>query len=132
MSEPTSPTSDRRARRAANLFDLRRVIGGLFVVYGLLLAILGLFDSDADIDRAAGVNINLYGGLVMLAFGLLMLVWAFTRPLGDELTEAEGGEHPERAAPRGVDAAALASHERGRGTRRDRERPRGHGDSGRE
>ena len=62
MSEPTSTTSESRARRAANLFDLRRVIGGLFVVYGLLLAILGLFDSDADIDRAAGVNINLYGG----------------------------------------------------------------------
>ena len=39
------PPSDSRARRAANLFDLRRVIGGLFVVYGLLLAILGLFDS---------------------------------------------------------------------------------------
>ena len=132
MSEPTSTTSDGRARRAANLFDLRRVIGGLFVAYGLLLAILGLFDSDADIERAAGVNINLYGGLAMLAFGLLMLVWAFTRPLGDELTEAEDGEHPERAAPRGVDAAALASHERGRGTRRDRERPRGHGDAGRE
>jgi hypothetical protein len=135
MSEPTSTTSESRARRAANLFDLRRVIGGLFVVYGLLLAILGLFDSDADIDRAAGVNINLYGGLVMLAFGLLMLLWAFTRPLGDELTEAaggDGGEHPERAAPRGVDAAALASHQRGRGTRRDRDRPRGHGDSGRE
>ena len=73
MSEPTSTASDSRARRAANLFDLRRVIGGLFVAYGLLLAILGLFDSDADIERAAGVNLNLYGGLAMLAFGLLML-----------------------------------------------------------
>ena len=91
MSEPTSTKSDSRARRAANLFDLRRVIGGLFVAYGLLLAILGLFDSDADIERAAGVNINLYGGLAMLAFGLLMLVWAFTRPLGDELDSDEGG-----------------------------------------
>ena len=107
MSEPTSTTSDSRARRAANLFDLRRVIGGLFVAYGLLLAILGLFDSDADIDKAAGVNINLYGGLAMLAFGLAMLVWAFTRPLGDELAETEAGPHPEHPAPRGVDAATL-------------------------
>lgn len=110
MSEPPSTTSESRARRAANLFDLRRVIGGLFVVYGLLLAILGLFDSDADIDRAAGVNINLYGGLVMLAFGLLMLLWAFTRPLGDELVSDEGGGGP------GSDA----------------HRPDGHSDSGRE
>jgi hypothetical protein len=132
MSDENPNVTEGRARRAANLFDLRRVIGALFVAYGLLLAILGLFDSDADIDRAAGVNINLYGGLAMLAFGLLMLVWAFTRPLGDELTEAEDGEDPERGAPRGVDAAALASHQRGRGTRRDRERPRGHGDSGSE
>ena len=116
-------------RRAANLFDLRRIIGGLFVVYGLLLTVLGLFDSQEEIDKAAGVNINLWAGLGMLAFGLLMILWAVTRPLGDELVE--GSEHPERSAPRGVDAAALASHERGRGTRRDRERPGGDGDVGR-
>ena len=44
-------------RRAANLFDLRRIIGGLFIVYGLLLTLLGLFDSQEEIDKAAGVNI---------------------------------------------------------------------------
>jgi hypothetical protein len=114
-------------RRAANLFDLRRIIGGLFVVYGLLLTVLGLFDSQEEIDRAAGVNINLWAGLGMLVFGILMLVWALTRPLGDELVE--GSESAERAAPRGVDAAALASHESRRGTRRDRERPGGDGDA---
>jgi hypothetical protein len=116
-------------RRAANLFDLRRIIGGLFVVYGLLLAVLGLFDTQEEIDKAAGVNINLWAGLGMLVFGILMIVWALTRPLGDELVE--GDEHPERSAPRGVDAAALASHERSGGTRRDRERPGGQGDAGR-
>ena len=123
-------SSDPSTRRAANLFDLRRIIGGLFVVYGILLTVLGLFDSREEIDKAAGVNINLYAGLGMLVFGILMIVWALTRPLGDELVE--GGENPERAAPRGVDAAALASHERGPRPRRDRDRPRGHGDSGRE
>src|SRR5688572_6059721 len=116
-------------RKAANLFDLRRIIGGLFVVYGLLLTVLGLFDSQEEIDKAAGVNINLWAGLGMLVFGILMLVWALTRPLGDELVE--GDEYPERGAPRGVDAAALASHESSRGTRRDRERPGGQGDAGR-
>jgi hypothetical protein len=133
MSDENTTTSDDRARRAANLFDLRRVIGGLFVAYGLLLAILGVFDSDAEIDKAAGVNINLIGGLGMLTFGLLMLLWAFTRPLGDELTELdEGGESPERAAPRGVDAAALASQQRSRGPRHDRDRRGGGGSSRRE
>jgi hypothetical protein len=116
------------ARRAANLFDLRRIIGGLFVVYGVLLAALGLFDSQQEIDKAAGVNINLWAGLAMLIFGILMIVWALTRPLGDELVE--GQEYPERAAPRGVDAAALASEERRRRTRRDRDRSTGGGDPG--
>jgi hypothetical protein len=121
-------STDPSTRRAANLFDLRRIIGGLFVVYGLLLTVLGLFDSQEEIDKAAGVNINLYAGLGMLVFGILMIVWALTRPLGDELVEGE--EDPTRAAPRGTDAAALASHQRSRGTRRDRDRPGGSGEAG--
>jgi hypothetical protein len=113
-------SSESSTRRAANLFDLRRIIGGVFVVYGLLLTVLGLFDSQEEIDKAAGVNINLWAGLGMLVFGILMIVWALTRPLGDELVEGE--EYPERSA--------LASEERRRGTRRDRERPGGRGDAG--
>lgn len=81
-----------RALQAANLFDLRRIIGFLFVAYGILLAVLGLADSQAEIDKAAGVNINLWAGLGMLVLGLLFLLWAFTRPLGEELREAEEGE----------------------------------------
>ena len=83
-----SDTED-RAERAANLFDLRRIIGGVFVLWGVLLTILGLFDTDAEIEKAAGVNINLYAGIGMFIFGVLFLVWAFTRPLGRELAEAE-------------------------------------------
>ena len=109
-------SSDPSTRRAANLFDLRRIIGGLFIVYGILLTVLGLFDSQEEIDKAAGVNINLYAGLGMLVFGILMIVWALTRPLGDELVE---GEEP----------PAPASEQTGRGTARDRERPGGGGDA---
>src|SRR5688572_12267081 len=72
MSDPT------RVERAANLFDLRRIIGGVFTAWGLLLVILGIFDSEEEIEKAAGVNINLYAGLGMLVFGLLFLLWAFT------------------------------------------------------
>jgi hypothetical protein len=78
-------------RRVADIFDLRRIIGGLFVAYGLLLAILGLFDSDAEIDKAQGVNINLWGGLGMLVLGVLFLVWAFARPLSEEIGSEEPG-----------------------------------------
>lgn len=122
-----------RALQAANLFDLRRIIGFLFVAYGILLAVLGLADSQAEIDKAAGVNINLWAGLGMLVLGLLFLLWAFTRPLGEELREAEEGERagsPEHPAPRGVDAAALGSHEAGRRPRSDRDRSRRGDDPG--
>ena len=40
MSEPSTQTRSSRVAKAANLFDLRRIIGGVFVVLGLLLAIL--------------------------------------------------------------------------------------------
>jgi hypothetical protein len=127
MSEMAEKPSSGRAERAANLFDLRRIIGGLFVIWGILLVILGITGSDAEVAKAADVNINLYAGLGMLAFGLLFLLWAFTRPLGEELREAETGEHqasPRAAAPHGVDAAALASEE-------SRRRARGHSQGGR-
>jgi hypothetical protein len=91
MSDENPDISQGRARRAANLFDLRRVIGALFVAYGLLLAILGLFDSDAEIDRAAGVNINLYGGLAMLAFavGLFLQMPNDIRPTPELIPDPE-------------------------------------------
>jgi hypothetical protein len=129
MAETQQP-SRRRAAQAANLFDLRRIIGGLFTVWGVLLIILGATDSPAEANKAAGININLYAGIGMLVVGLFFITWAFTRPLGEQLTEAEDGEHPERAAPRGVDAAALASHQRRGRTRRDRDRSGGEGGSG--
>jgi hypothetical protein len=87
MSE--TEVSQTRVAKAANLFDLRRIIGGVFVVIGLLLAILGLFESQQEIDRAAGVNINLWTGLGMLVFGGLMITWALTRPLSEELGHSE-------------------------------------------
>jgi hypothetical protein len=120
-------TSASRAAQAANLFDLRRIIGGVFVGIGLLLTILGLFESQANIDKAAGVNINLWTGIGMLVFGIFMITWALTRPLGDELTEGETS--PGAAPPQGVDAAALASHQRrGRPGAHD-ERPAGPDDA---
>lgn len=89
MSEMPEPSSKPRVAQAANLFDLRRIIGGLFVVYGTLLAVLGLFDSQKEIDKAAGVNINLWAGIVLLLMATFFLVWALTRPLSEELEEAE-------------------------------------------
>jgi hypothetical protein len=120
MTSPEIQATESRVAKAANLFDLRRIIGGVFIILGLLLTILGLFASQQEIDKAAGVNINLWTGLGMLVFGSLMMVWALTRPLGDELVE--GDSWAESAPPSGIDAAALASHQRGGAPRRDGER----------
>jgi hypothetical membrane protein len=67
-------------KKVARLFDVRRVIGGLFVVYGLIVTLLGIFDSPAEIDKAQGVRINLWMGIAMLALGLLMLLWLRLSP----------------------------------------------------
>jgi hypothetical protein len=94
--------TDNRAERAANLFDLRRIIGGVFTAWGILLIVLGLFDSQEEIDKAAGVNINLWAGIGMLVVGLLFLLWAFTRPLGRELRESEQASSSVGSDPEGT------------------------------
>jgi hypothetical protein len=70
----------RRLSAAARLFDVRRVIGGLFVVYGLIVTAVGVFDSPVDLEKAQGVRINLWMGLAMLVLGLLFLLWQWWRP----------------------------------------------------
>ncbi len=124
---------ERRARRAANLFDLRRIIGGLFGIYGVILIVLGLGASDAEIDKAAGWNLNLWVGVAMLVVALLFGLWAFTRPLSDELGDREPPEGdrtvPGAHAPTGPDAAALAGSKTTRRRARS-DRPGGGGSSG--
>jgi len=128
-SEKAEQEAHRNAR-AANLFDVRRFIGGLFVLYGLILLVMGIGASDADVDKAAGVNVNLWTGLAMLLVGAFFLAWAFTRPLSKELGEDEPGEGDRTVkgapAPVGADAAALrGSQTTSRRPRRDRGGPGG-------
>lgn len=87
--DPEDPTDGARAAQAANLFDLRRIIGGLFLVYGTILTVLGLGDTDAAIAKSAGVHVNLLAGIGMLVFGALFVAWALLRPLSEQLGEKE-------------------------------------------
>lgn len=80
---------DQNEKRAADLFDLRRIIAGLFIVYGVILTIVGLLDSKAEVAKAAGLRINLIAGLGMLALGLFFVAWALLRPLGKQLEEQD-------------------------------------------
>ncbi|MGN9812745.1 hypothetical protein ACTMSW_25755 [Micromonospora sp. BQ11] len=76
----TATEEARRRTSAARQFDIRRVIGGLFAVYGVIVTLVGLFDSDAAIEKAQGVRINLWVGLGMLLFGTVMLLWQWRFP----------------------------------------------------
>ena len=53
--------------------DIRIPIGALFAVLGMLLAGYGLAGGPALAQRSLGIDIDLWWGLVMLAFGALML-----------------------------------------------------------
>ncbi|KAA9374268.1 hypothetical protein F5972_32400 [Microbispora cellulosiformans] len=62
------------------LFDIRRVIGGLFLLYGLILTVTGLFDGAEEIQKAEGIRINLWTGIAMLVVGGAFLLWERLRP----------------------------------------------------
>jgi hypothetical protein len=90
---------ERRAA-AARLFDVRRVIGGLFVVYGLIVTGRGLFDSSATLSKAQGVRINLWAGLGMLALGAVFLLWQWLRPADAPAPPEESDLPPAVVTPR--------------------------------
>ncbi len=82
--------------RATNLLDIRRIIGGLLGLYGVILLVAGIVGSDADKNKAAGVNINLWVGIALIVASALFWLWALSRPLTEELKEAERPRQAER------------------------------------
>ena len=62
---------------------MRFPIGGMFAIIGAMLVVYGLLSPAALYERSLGINVNLWWGLVLLAFGVVMLVFAF-RALKDE------------------------------------------------
>jgi hypothetical protein len=62
-------------------FDLRLPIGLLFSILGLLLGGFGLLTrGDTEMyRRSLGYNVNLWWGLFLLLFGILMLLLARRR-----------------------------------------------------
>lgn len=56
--------------------DVRVPMGVMFVLLGAVLTIYGL-TTHGPYAQSLGVNINLWWGLVILAFGVLMLLLAW-------------------------------------------------------
>jgi hypothetical protein len=53
--------------------DLRLPIGLMFSAFGVMLTGYGFVSDRAIYARSLGINVNLWWGLVLLGFGLVML-----------------------------------------------------------
>jgi hypothetical protein len=98
-SDSRDDAREQAAATVPRLFDLRTIIGGMFVLYGIVLTITGFVDKASDLTKADGIRINLWLGLSMLALGLLFLLWVQTRPLRLEAPSA-AAQAEEAAAQR--------------------------------
>jgi hypothetical protein len=91
---------ERRAARAANRFDIRRIIGALFTLYGVILIVVGIVGDHTVKTKADGINVDLWVGIALLVFGVLMIVWALVRPTVPEPPDTRGqGSGRIRRAP---------------------------------
>lgn len=73
--------------------DIRIPVGGLFGLLGSLLAGYGLFGGPSLSQRSLGIDVDLWWGAVMFAFGALMLALAWwaarkRRRLADDSSKA--------------------------------------------
>jgi hypothetical protein len=99
-STGASDEDEAHAAKMANRFDIRRIIGGLFLVYSVVLIITGLVGNHVVKHKASGINVNLYTGIAMLAFAIFMIAWALLRPTRPEPPETRGeGSGRIRRAP---------------------------------
>ena len=74
--------------------DIRVPIGLLFAVLGALLALYGLVSDPAIYRRSLDININLWWGLVMLAFGIVMTVAGRRRKAATRAPAETGRSEP--------------------------------------
>jgi len=67
-------------------FDLRRILGGLFVLYGVIVFITGIvtIGGTDELKRTGGIAINLWTGAAMFVVGLLFFLWDRLSPVPAE------------------------------------------------
>ncbi len=81
MVDEPEAASYKATSTAATLFDLRTVIALLFVIYGVMLTLLGLFGDDpAELAKAGGIDINLWTGIGMLVIAGFFGLWLRLSP----------------------------------------------------
>ncbi len=56
--------------------DIRWPIGLMFATVGAIIGVYGLLSDPEIYRRSLGININLWWGLVLFVFGIVMLLLA--------------------------------------------------------
>jgi len=74
--------------------DLRLPIGLMFTTFGVMLTLYGLVADPAIYARSLGININLWWGLVLLVFGLVMLGFALRAQRGLKSSDTHSTSTP--------------------------------------
>jgi hypothetical protein len=111
MTSPEERPEERESDLLAKLFDIRSFTGALFLIFGVIVTVVGFTASDADIAKAAGINLSLIIGLVMLVMGALFITWLLLRP--PELLhthEVTEDDLPEQLRHHGLEA--IPEHQR--------------------
>jgi hypothetical protein len=67
--------------RESRLLDLRFVIALMFLIFGVLVTLAGVFADQESIDKAAGINISLWTGLGMLVLSGVFFLWLAKAPV---------------------------------------------------
>lgn len=75
-------SEDKGSAPVVRAFDVRTFIAMLIGLYGVVLVVTGLVATSAeDLDKAGGVNINLWAGIGMVALAAVFQAWAMLRPI---------------------------------------------------
>lgn len=104
-----SDEEKRRLIASTRRFDLRRILGALFLLYGVLTTIVGIVDPAQDVAKTGGIAINLWTGIAMLVVGALFLLWDRLSPVPEQdivktLEEPDANEAAAEAEAHPMDA----------------------------
>jgi hypothetical protein len=85
QTELTQEQKD-EAVRSTRRFDLRRIMGALFLVYGVIVLIVGLVDLGTTVETkmTGGIQINIWTGIGMLVLAGLFFLWDRLAPVPAE------------------------------------------------
>ena len=84
MPQELSDAEKRRLIASTRRFDLRRILGALFLLYGVLVTLVGIIQPAEDVAKTNGIAINLWTGIAMLVLGILFFVWDRLSPVPEE------------------------------------------------